>query len=385
MENNPPPLTGNPPPLPPPPSPAPVRSSLPAPPRKSRGWKITALILFLLLGVSLFFNLGHVFEMALSIGGHHGRHHGPQLEEAVIDEAEKTKDKIAVINVAGIIEGQGLDGSGFNMVDVIKAQLYRAQDDENVKAVILKVDSPGGEVLASDDIYKAIAAFQESSGKPVIASMGGLAASGGYYISAPCRWIVANELTITGSIGVIMHGYNFRGLLDKIGVRPEVFKSGKFKDMLSPDKREEEISAEEKEMIQSMINETYDKFKSVVQAGRDGSHDLNKKAKAKEDQGRALAKNWQQYADGRILSGKGALDLGLVDELGDFDDAVERAKIIAGIGDATVVEYQLIPNLLNLLRFLGKSDAKGVKIEFGADLPKVKAGRLYFLSPTYLR
>ena len=134
-----------------------------------------------------------------------------------------------------------------------------------------------------------------------------------------------------------------------------------------------------------MINETYDKFKSVVQEGRDGSQKLNLKAKAKEDQGRALAKNWQQYADGRILSGKGALDLGLVDELGDFDDAVERAKVIAGIGDATVVEYQLIPNLLNLLRFLGKSDAKGVKIEFGADLPKVKAGRLYFLSPTYLR
>ena len=163
MENDPPPLTGNPPPLSQPPSPAPVRSALPAPPRKSRGWKITALILFLLLGVSLFFNLGHVFEMALSIGGHHGRHHGPQLEEAVIDEAEKTKDKIAVINVAGIIEGQGLDGSGFNMVDVIKEQLYRAQDDENVKAVILKVDSPGGEVLASDEIYKAIADFTSAS------------------------------------------------------------------------------------------------------------------------------------------------------------------------------------------------------------------------------
>mgnify|MGYP001545180448 CR=1 FL=1 len=97
------------------------------------------------------------------------------------------------------------------MVDIIKAQLDRAADDRRVKAVILKVDSPGGEVMASDEINKAIMHFQEDSRKAVICSMGSLAASGGYYISAPCRWIVANELTITGSIGVIMHGWNYRG------------------------------------------------------------------------------------------------------------------------------------------------------------------------------
>ena len=129
------------------------------------------------------------------------------------------------------------------MVDVIQAQLDRAKDDKHVKAVILKVDSPGGEVMASDQINKAIVKFQEDSKKPVVCSMGSLAASGGYYISAPCRWIVADDLTITGSIGVIMHGYNYRGLMDKVGVLPMTFKSGKYKDMLSPDRSTNDIPA----------------------------------------------------------------------------------------------------------------------------------------------
>ncbi len=149
------------------------------------------------------------------------------------------RNKIAVIDVDGIITSQTTDPAGNNMVDVIKAQLKRARQDTRVKAVILKVDSPGGEVMASDEINRAIADFQDKSGKPVICSMGSLAASGGYYISVPCRWIVANDLTLTGSIGVIMEGINYRGLMDKIGVAPIVYKSGKYKDMLSRDPRDE--------------------------------------------------------------------------------------------------------------------------------------------------
>lgn len=393
MDNNPPSLSGQSPPSSPPPplTPPAPRPSFPqyapplrpAPPHRGGGWKIAALVLFLLLGFSIFLHLGRLTSSLT--GGHAGRHNGPPLEETILEESHQSRDKIAVVTVSGIIAGQGFDGSGFGMVEVVKEQLRRAHEDRNVKAVILRVDSPGGEVLASDEIHKLLSDFQADGGKPVIASMGGLAASGGYYISAPCRWIVANELTITGSIGVIMHGYNFRGLLDKIGVRPEIFKSGKYKDMLSPDKREEEISAEEREMIQAMINETYDKFKGIVQQGRTNAFKLNKREKDKKNQGRELARNWQQYADGRILSGKGALDLGLVDELGDFDTAVERALFIAGIDDASVVEYRPIPNLLNMLRLFGQTETKGVTIDLGADLPKIKAGRLYFLSPTYLR
>src|SRR6202035_78901 len=128
--------------------------------------------------------------------------------------------------------------------------------------------------------------------KPVVASMGNLAASGGYYISSPCQWILANELTITGSIGVIMHSYNYRGLMDKVGLRPETYKSGKYKDMLSGDRSQEDILPEEREMVQHLINETYDKFKSVVAAGRKQADQRNK------SKGHTLASNWTDYADG---------------------------------------------------------------------------------------
>ena len=203
---------------------------------------IAAIILFLLLGLSLLGNLTQFVSRALSF--RHGlrseafgtaRDIGPKFDEYTL-ENNHSANKIAVLTVDGIITGHDRDEAGNNMVDVIQAQLDRAGDDHRVKAVILKVDSPGGEVLASDDIYKAIRKFQaepEGKGKPVICSMGSLAASGGYYISSGCRWIVANDLTLTGSIGVIMHGWNYRGLMDKVGIAPMTYKSGKFKDMLS--------------------------------------------------------------------------------------------------------------------------------------------------------
>jgi protease-4 len=273
-------------------------------------------------------------------------------------------------------------GRGFSMVDVVEEQLKRAENDKSVKAVLLKVNSPGGEVLASDDIYKLIDEFHTRTGKPVVVSMGSLAASGGYYVSAPCQWIVANELTITGSIGVIMHGYNFRGLMDKVGVRPETFKSGKFKDMLSPDKREEDITQEERDMIQSMVNETFDKFKSVVAEGRGNAA---KKNAVSANANRALAANWQQYADGRVLSGKEALKLGFVDELGNLDVAVARTLKLAKIPDANLVEYQPLFDISDLFGMLGQSsEARTLKIDIGLDAPRLQLGRLYFLCPLVL-
>src|SRR5207244_10892187 len=170
------------------------------------------------------------------------------------------------------------------MVEWIKAQHKHAEDDNKVKVVILKVDSPGGEVLASDEIYRAISDFQKNAHKSVVASMGNLAASGGYYVSAPCQWIIANPLTITGSIGVILHSWNYRGLMNKVGLQPETYKSGKFKDMISGERNPEEIPAEESEMVQSLINETYNKFKSVVAKG---PSEANKKNRRK-DSGRTV-------------------------------------------------------------------------------------------------
>ncbi|MGA3284899.1 MAG: signal peptide peptidase SppA, partial [Verrucomicrobiota bacterium] len=370
----PPPLASPPPVITPPP---------PAKPHKSRGWMIFAIILLVVLMFSLLINFTQFISHALSFNRSFTtgitREVGPRLEECLLKDND-ARSKIAVVTVDGIITDHATDPAGNNMVDVIKAQFDRAKADERVKAIILKVDSPGGEVMASDEINKAIKEFQDKANKPVICSMGSLAASGGYYISAPCRWIVANDLTITGSIGVILETLNIRRLMDKVGVEPDVYKSGKFKDMLSGLRSTNEIPPEERAMVQKLINDTYDKFKSVVRDGRAQAHALNKK------DGKPLALNWEDYADGRVLSGTDALKYGFVDQLGDFNDAVKTAKKIAGIPKANLVEYRERYDISEFLRLFGQSEstAHDIKLNLGIDLPKLQAGYLYFLSPTYV-
>jgi protease-4 len=367
---------GTPPPLPPPPV---IMPPPPAKPRRSWGWIIVSLILIVLLGFSLLGNLVQAVSHAIGGGFERGfktstaREVGPKLDECILED-NGAHNKIAVITVDGVITSHSPDQAGNNMVDVIQAQLDRAKDDKRVKAVILKVDSPGGEVMASDEINKAILKFQDESRKPVICSMGSLAASGGYYISAPCRWIVANDLTITGSIGVIMHGINYRGLMDKVGIAPMTFKSGKYKDMLSPDRSTNDIPPEERAMVQSLIDETFQKFKGVVRTGRAAAHEKNK------TEGKPLADDWQDYADGRVLSGTQALSLGFVDQVGDFDDAVERAKRIVHFDDANLIEYRERYDISDFLSMFGQSgSAHDIKLDIGLDIPKLRSGCMYFL------
>jgi protease-4 len=241
--------------------------------------------------------------------------------------------------------------------------------------------------MASDQINKAIRRFENDDdsmtpprhGKPVICSMGSLAASGGYYISAPCRWIVADDLTLTGSIGVIMHGYNYRGLMDKVGIAPMTFKSGKFKDMLSPDRSTNEIPPEEHAMVQSLIDETFKKFKGVVREGRSAAHEKNK------NEGHALKPDWESLADGRVLSGTQAIEAGFVDQLGDFDDAVDRAEEITGISRSNLIEYQERYDISNFLSMFGESGkSHDIKLDLGMDAPRLQPGCLYFLSPSFV-
>ncbi len=341
---------------------------------------IFAIILLVLLGISVLYNIGNfasnLFRGARTSHYYGARYSGPRLDE-VIREDNNSGNKILVIELTGIIAGGSFEQSGFGMVDIIKAQLKRAEDDDRVKAVILKVDSPGGEVLASDDIYRAISSFQQRSLKPVVASMGSVAASGGYYVSAGCRWIVANELTLTGSIGVILSSWNYRGLMDKVGVLPQTYKSGRFKDMLSGSREPSSITDEERQMIQALILETYGRFTNVVQEGRQKAYEKSK--------GRELSSKWADFADGRVLSGTEAFKLGFVDELGGFNDAVNRTRKLAGIGNANLIEYQQRYDLSDVLRIFGKSEAPSLKLELGMDRPKLKAGQPYFLAPTFVQ
>lgn len=387
----PPPLSGVPPASPPPP---PVYRSYPQPaggpaPQRARsssgtGWKIATILLGCFLALSLLGNFLSAVVAGFTSSPTGPAHLGPDFQELVLEDND-ARDKFAVISLEGVISGQAFDPSGYNLVDFIDDQLEMCAEDDRVKAVLLRVDSPGGEVLASDEIYRRIQKFQEDSGKPVIASMGSLAASGGYYISAPCRWIVANELTITGSIGVIMSGYNFRGLMDKVGVAPMVFKSGDMKDMLSSSKRPEEVTAEEKALVQGMVDETFGRFKDVIREGRGYAAARNGAG------GKPLAEGWEQFADGRIISGKEAHRLGFVDELGNFETAVDRALEITGVPAANLITYRQPFRLGMLFRLLGESEGRGgsaaqtVKLDLGLDMPRLEVGRLYFLPPHFAR
>ncbi len=358
---------------------------------------ILALVLIVVLGVTLFGGLLVKKSMrgyTRNSSGTSLRHKHEYLEEVTLEDNDAA-DKVLVIELNGVITSAGGDRHERNMVESIAEQLEVAKDDRSVKAVILKVNSPGGEVLASDEIYNSIKTFQEETRRPVIASMQTMAASGGYYVSAPCQWIVANELTITGSIGVIMHGFNYRGLMNKVGLRPMIFKSGKFKDMLSGDKdldtedpKERAEIEEEKAMVQDLIMETYGKFTNIVETGRSAAYAKNSKNHAADDKGKVLADNWADFADGRILSGKKALELGFVDELGNFDVAKDRAKILAGIGRANFVEYQRPFDLGNIFRLFGSAESKSatttLKVDLGVNAPQLQVGQLYFIAPTSL-
>jgi len=353
-------------------------------PPRQRGsaiWKILTVVFMVLFVATLFLNFTGASRVVLS-RGRTMSDRSRYMEEVNLSSVN-SDHKIAVIDVDGVIASGEIDHTGLDLVQFIKDQLKMAEHDSDVKAVILKVNSPGGEVLASDEINKAITKFQDDTHKPVVASMGTLAASGGYYVSVPCHWIVANELTITGSIGVIMHGYNYRGLMDKVGIHPQVFKSGRFKDMLSGEREDKDLTPEEQHtrdqedrMVQSLIDETFNRFKEVVKTGRGHAAQVN------DGQGKTLVEDWQDYADGRVLSGKQALNFGFVDELGDFDTARKRAESLAKISSANLVQYRMPADLGSMLyRLLGKTEVPAIKVDLGVELPKLEAGRMYFMAP----
>jgi protease-4 len=201
--------------------------------------------------------------------------------------------------------------------------------DSSVKAIVLRVDSPGGAVAPSQEIYEEVK--KAAAKKKVVVSMGALAASGGYYISSPASRIIANPGTLTGSIGVIMEIPNIEGLMNKVGVKTEVIKSGRHKDIASMFRG---IGKEEREILQGVLDDVHDQFISAVAEGR-----------------QMLPEAVRKLADGRIFTGKQALDAGLVDELGNLDDAIKAAAKLSGIkGEPEVVSKKEKLSFIELLR-----------------------------------
>jgi protease-4 len=213
------------------------------------------------------------------------------------------------------------------------ALLDRAERDEAVKAVILEMDTPGGSVVASDEIHQKIQALRRKH-KVIVALMTETAASGGYYIAAATNHIVADPTTVTGSIGVIVALPNIQELSRKIGVRTIVFKSGTFKDLGNPNRP---ITADEAAIFQGLVDEAYQRFVHIVARGR------------RLDPARV-----RRLADGRIYTGQQAMRLGLVDTLGHFPEALEVVKQRTGLRDPLVVEYGAEGLLRSLLGSSGR-------------------------------
>ncbi|MCB8961243.1 MAG: signal peptide peptidase SppA [Ardenticatenales bacterium] len=244
-----------------------------------------------------------------------------------VTQISGTGDAVAIVRIEGTITASDNpdDLAGAASARVI-ADLEAAAADDTVKAIVLRIDSPGGSVTGSAQIYDAIVAID----KPVVVSMASLAASGGYYVSAPADYIIARADSWTGSLGVIMTVYNVEGLIEEVGIDVQNITSGENKALGS---YWDELTPEQEAILQALVDEAYQEFVRIIAEGRGLS----------EDEVRLLA-------DGRIYSGRQALANGLVDELGNFDAAIAKAAALGGItGTPATIEYQRTPSLGDML------------------------------------
>ncbi len=278
---------------------------------------------FIYLRICLFFLLPAILAGCSLVKLNFGSSISP-LEEKVISGEGETK--VLILNIEGFISNQkkrSLMGTqtDVGMVERVRETLEKAAEEKDIKALVLKINTPGGTVTSSDIIYHEIERFKEDQNIPVYAWVVDLAASGGYYIAQSADKILAHPTSITGSIGVITVKVNLEGLMDKVGVDWEVIKSGDKKDFLSPFRA---ITAEERELFQETIDHFYKRFVSIIAKNR---------KTLTEDQVKSLA-------DGRVFSSKKALDLNLIDQIAYRDEAIGLIKKDLGVKDFKLVTYQ---------------------------------------------
>ncbi|MGA0039038.1 MAG: signal peptide peptidase SppA [Pirellulales bacterium] len=273
--------------------------------------------------------------------------------------------KVAILTISGAILG----GDGF-----ASRQIDKLESDTNVRAVVLRIDSPGGTVSGSDELYHRLTTLATKREIPIVVSMGGIAASGGYYIAMASGGeedvIFAEPATLTGSVGVLIPNYDFSQLLERFDISDTTVSSGPMKEMLSPTKsRGPELEEQQRAVLQSLVDEMFDRFASIVRQGR---------PKITDEQ-------FDVIGTGRIFTAQQAVDVGLVDRLGFLDDAVARAVELTGLTDENVrvVRYAKTVGLLDeVLGSAGTAsariDSSGVSLSLDA-LAEWTAPRCWYL------
>ncbi|MEM6552371.1 MAG: signal peptide peptidase SppA [Planctomycetota bacterium] len=246
-----------------------------------------------------------------------------KLKESAVETDGRTSNKIALINVSGTLfnaDRPGLLTSGPNPVAQLHEQLNRAADDGRVKAVVLRINSPGGGVTASDLMYRQVQRFKQTTGKPVVVCLMDVAASGGYYLACAGDHLVAHPSTVTGSIGVIAQLLSLKPALDRLGITATTLTSGPNKSAGSPF---DTLTDDQQAVLQTLVDTFYDDFKAVVREARPGVAEAD----------------WDKVTDGRVVTGRDALALGLVDSLGDLYTAWDTAKSLANVDRAKLIRY----------------------------------------------
>jgi len=319
--------------MPPPGFPPGMGMPPPPPPRRSggAGRAVFMVLLVLLLAFSVLLNL---VLLVSSMGG------GTSTQQTTLRTGKAT-EKIAVIPLKGMIDA--------NASTQFARFIEQAENDKNVKAVVIEIDTPGGTVTASDEIYNRMKAFKAKKAVPIVVSMASLATSGGYYAACGADHVVAQPTTFTGNIGVLMPRYNFSKLMEKYGVEETTIVStgATFKNAGSSFRPE---SAEEKAYMQALADSAFTQFKKVVSQGRSSK----------------LKGNIEDIANGKVYTANDALGLGLIDQIGYLDDAQTVAQTSAGLTSPTIVRYHEPPSLLDLLMSSKSNVGTGAALGGGA-------------------
>jgi len=325
-----------------------------------------SIVLFAALGISLLANLILLVSLGSRGAGPAKGFNEKKFSETTLIPGNESDDKIALIQLDGLISyGKGAGSVEGSMVESLKEAFQQAERDPKVKAVVLSVDSPGGEVTAGDTIYHALGKL--TAKKPTVIFINSIGTSAAYYIACAGSWIMCSDTSFTGSIGVIISTLNYKELFGKIGLQSVIFKSGQFKDALNGAR---DLTEEEKTYFQALVMQTYDRFLNIVASSRHLDASILR----------------QGIADGRVLSGRDAFNAKLIDQLGYIEDAFEKARALGKAPGAEIVRYEKRNSLAHLLRFFESSEKSDIQLDLNvgpAGSVRLESGRLYLLPSFY--